>query len=436
MPPGSGPTRSTGSSRSAEPVRFADAVAALDAQGVTRVLEVGPDARAHRAGRRTPTPAALAVPALRRDRDEVATLLDRGRRAVRRPAPTSTGRRVRRRPAPARPAHLPVPAPALWLARDPVATGRRGRPRPRRRPATRCSAPRSTLAGRRRAASSPAALGRPPSPGWPTTPCSAAPCCPGTALVELALAAGERAGAPALDELLLQAPLALPEPRRRSRCGSPSARPTRNGRRPVTIHSRADDGEPWTLHATGVLSAPTPRPPAPTWSLAAVRRRADLPLDGLYDALADAGLRYGPAFQGLRAVWRRGEEVFAEVRPGRLPADGFGVHPALLDAVLHAIGAGGLLPATACGCRSRSAACTVHAAGAGRCGSGSGPERGRHGPARRWPTRPGCRSPSRRLALPAGHRRPAGAGGRGGPPALRRRVDAAGGRRPRCPGSR
>src|SRR5262249_33050207 len=56
--------------------------------------------------------------------------------------------------------------------------------------------------------------------------------------------------------------------------------------------------------------------------------------------LAAGGYGYGPAFRGLRAAWRRGADVYAEVA---VPADtvdpaGFGVHPALLDAVLHAIG--------------------------------------------------------------------------------------------------
>src|SRR5439155_5128656 len=43
----------------------------------------------------------------------------------------------------------------------------------------------------------------------------------------------------------------------------------------------------------------------------------------------------GPAFRGLRAMWRRDSEVFAEVE---LPDDGapYGVHPALFDACLHA----------------------------------------------------------------------------------------------------
>nr|WP_242432715.1 polyketide synthase dehydratase domain-containing protein [Streptomyces sp. Root1310] len=55
--------------------------------------------------------------------------------------------------------------------------------------------------------------------------------------------------------------------------------------------------------------------------------------------MTESGYGYGPVFQGLRAAWRRGEELFAEVA---LPAEeaeaaaGFGIHPALLDAALHA----------------------------------------------------------------------------------------------------
>ena len=62
-------------------------------------------------------------------------------------------------------------------------------------------------------------------------------------------------------------------------------------------------------------------------------------LDGAYDRLAGAGLAYGPAFRGLARAWRLGGEVLAEVT---LPeaeheqAAQFGLHPALLDAALHA----------------------------------------------------------------------------------------------------
>ena len=68
-------------------------------------------------------------------------------------------------------------------------------------------------------------------------------------------------------------------------------------------------------------------------------------VEGVYEGLAGAGLEYGPVFRGLRGVWRRGEEVFAEVALGEfggVGAGSFGLHPALLDAALHAVAVGGL----------------------------------------------------------------------------------------------
>ncbi|MEE1781405.1 polyketide synthase dehydratase domain-containing protein, partial [Streptomyces sp. SP17BM10] len=62
-----------------------------------------------------------------------------------------------------------------------------------------------------------------------------------------------------------------------------------------------------------------------------------LPVDGAYERMAEAGFGYGPVFRGLRAAWRRGDELFAEVAlPEDVETDGFGVHPALLDAAMHA----------------------------------------------------------------------------------------------------
>ncbi|MFJ1767927.1 SDR family NAD(P)-dependent oxidoreductase [Amycolatopsis sp. NPDC088138] len=71
-------------------------------------------------------------------------------------------------------------------------------------------------------------------------------------------------------------------------------------------------------------------------------------LTGWYDELAQRGFEYGPSFQGLRAAWRRGADVYAEVElAGDQYGDAaaFGLHPALLDAALHAIGLG-VLPET------------------------------------------------------------------------------------------
>ena len=81
-------------------------------------------------------------------------------------------------------------------------------------------------------------------------------------------------------------------------------------------------------------STPGPRPcpsQPPAWPPAGAER---VEPEDLRARLAEAGFEYGPAFQGLTAAWRDGEDLFAEVS---LPAEraeearGFGLHPALLD---------------------------------------------------------------------------------------------------------
>ncbi|MEU3723799.1 SDR family NAD(P)-dependent oxidoreductase [Streptomyces sp. NPDC031705] len=161
---------------------------------------------------------------------------------------------------------------------------------------------------------------------------------PGAALVELVLHAGERAGCPALDDLTLEAPLVLPV------TGGVQLQLTvgaaaEDGRRDVTLHSRTDAEDVWLRHASGVVSSGpveagfdlTEWPPPGAEPVAA---------QDLYERMAVAGLEYGPAFQGVRGVWRLGEEVFAEVALADAEAAEvarYGLHPALLDAALHAL---------------------------------------------------------------------------------------------------
>ncbi|MFD7454163.1 SDR family NAD(P)-dependent oxidoreductase [Kitasatospora sp. NPDC059827] len=162
---------------------------------------------------------------------------------------------------------------------------------------------------------------------------------PGTALVELALHAGRQVACAHLEELTLEAPLVLPEQqpvRFQVRVGAPDEA----GRRPVTIHSvrpsaqHAGDG--WTRHATGILAVEGPGHAATTDGSQPWTATLD-PADALYDRLADVGFDYGPAFQGLRAVGRHGNEILAEVAlPRERHDDRFDLHPALLDAALHA----------------------------------------------------------------------------------------------------
>ena len=172
---------------------------------------------------------------------------------------------------------------------------------------------------------------------------------PGAAMVELALHAGDRAGCPRVDQLVLQAPLIVGEH------GGVAVQVVvgaqdESGERPVRIYSRIDgDGadRAWTRHAEGVLSPDPrchPRLRSSTNGHRRARNRSTFPRRTR--SWPSRGYEYGPAFRGLRSVWRRGGEVFVEAAlPEQTKADAsrFGLHPALLDAILHGIGAGGIL---------------------------------------------------------------------------------------------
>ncbi|WP_420834106.1 SDR family NAD(P)-dependent oxidoreductase [Streptomyces yunnanensis] len=172
---------------------------------------------------------------------------------------------------------------------------------------------------------------------------------PATAFLELAVAAGDHVGAARVEDLTLESPLVLPE-RGALRVQVAVGAPDGTGGRPFLIHARPDgaaDQAPWTRHASGTLGGPATQ--LPQTDAGALRQwpppgAVPVPVDAVegagdaYDRLADLGYVYGPAFQGLTALWRKGEDLYAEVR---LPkeqhehAAHFGVHPALLDAVLH-----------------------------------------------------------------------------------------------------
>ncbi|WP_447008427.1 type I polyketide synthase [Saccharothrix isguenensis] len=198
---------------------------------------------------------------------------------------------------------------------------------------------------------------------------------PGAALVELALTAGRQAGCPVVDEIVLEAPLILTDDAARQ-VQVTVAPADEDGRRPVAIYSRPEaagaDGErETTCHARGWLVADAqPSVPFPAaWPPAGARALA---VDSLYPRLAEVGYDYGPLFQGVRAAWRSGEDLYTEVvlpedtggggatsplsrqqnpaspsspTPGSLSGDlgavvrGFALHPALFDATLH----GGLI---------------------------------------------------------------------------------------------
>ncbi|MGA5817704.1 SDR family NAD(P)-dependent oxidoreductase [Kitasatospora sp. NPDC094028] len=158
---------------------------------------------------------------------------------------------------------------------------------------------------------------------------------PGVALVELAIAAGRQVGVPVVDELVLESPLLVQEAvTRQLQIAVGAAGP--DGRRDVTIYSRpegaAGEAEA-TCHARGVLGADAA--PVADWPEQWPPQDAEpLPVEELYTRLADIGYDYGPLFHGVEAVWRDGDETYAEVT---LPEghEGFGIHPALFDSALQ-----------------------------------------------------------------------------------------------------
>ncbi|MEU4878755.1 thioester reductase domain-containing protein [Streptomyces sp. NPDC021608] len=166
---------------------------------------------------------------------------------------------------------------------------------------------------------------------------------PPAAVAELALRAGDESGCSGVADLTTVGALAVPAG------GGVQVQVTvgaaaEDDSRPITVAARPDGDDPaapWTVHATGLLTDPTP-PPAVSLDAWPPPGATPIPLDGFYEGPGTTGPAYGPAFQGLRAVWRRDEELFAEVRlPDDTDVDGFGIHPALLDAALHPLLAAG-----------------------------------------------------------------------------------------------
>ncbi|MFG2631030.1 type I polyketide synthase [Streptomyces sp. NPDC048473] len=360
------------------PVRFADSVAHLGERGAAHYVELGPDgvltglvrdclasvgpapADPHTgdAGGGKRGPAPLVLPTLRGTRPEADTLLDtlaalhahgvpvdwravfagRGGRRVALPMYAFQRRRYWLEPAPGHPPVSPTAEPTHPFLRSYTRTA---------------DDDGLLLSG---------VLSVRDQPWLADHVVAGEILLPATAFVEMALHAGELAGAAVLDELVLTAPLPLPSDGAVALqvkvAGADDA-----GRRTVLCHSRPHNpagDQPWLRNAVGTLSRAqppadrkaaaaetggAPRPHVSWPPEAAMPVHADGPGTGPYERLAAGGLRYGPAFQGMRAAWRHGRELYADValpeaaRAPRAEADGpgFVLHPALLDAALHAL---------------------------------------------------------------------------------------------------
>ncbi|MQY09718.1 type I polyketide synthase [Actinomadura macrotermitis] len=316
-----------------EAVRFADGIRYLEGEGVTRYLEIGPDGVLTGLAQQSveSTDAVLAA-TLRKGRPEARSVLAALARLHSVGVPVGWARMLAG-------TRVDLPTYAFdrqhyWLtdsaaSGDPVSIGLDDAGHPLLGAAVALAGTGGVvLTGRLSAAAQP----------WLADHVVAGTVIfPGTGFVELAVRAGDQVGLPRIEELTLEAPLVLPE--RGGVAVQVVVGPQDGPHRTVEVFSRVDDAPdlPWTRHAAGSLTRGAAAPAAGTgpWPPAGAE---PIPLGGLYPGLAEGGLAYGPVFQGLKAAWRSGGEIFAEaVLPDGAEADAFGLHPALLDAGLHAI---------------------------------------------------------------------------------------------------
>ncbi|MFE9820524.1 type I polyketide synthase, partial [Streptomyces sp. NPDC005773] len=320
-----------------EAVRFADAVSFVASRGVTSFVEIGPDGvLSGMAQQSVDTESAVFVPLVRKGRPEVAsTVMALGRLHV---SGTSVDWARFFEGSGARRVDLPTYAfqrERYWMeteqgGNDPGSFGLGTTGHPLLGAAVALAeADEVVLTGRLSVANQTwiadhGVLG--------------SVLLPGTAFVELAVRAGDEVGCDLLEELTLQAPLVLPEQGGVAIQVAVGAADG-TGRRSVGVYSRADgtDHGPWTRHAEGILAAgaKTPATDLTAWP---PKGATAISVEGAYELLAHRGYGYGPVFQGLKAAWTSGEELYAEVA---LPdsahddAQRFGLHPALLDAAMH-----------------------------------------------------------------------------------------------------
>ncbi|MGH3781462.1 MAG: SDR family NAD(P)-dependent oxidoreductase, partial [Pseudonocardiaceae bacterium] len=171
---------------------------------------------------------------------------------------------------------------------------------------------------------------------------------PGTAFVELAVCAADQVACGFLEELTIETPLIL-----RERGGVVVqivvGAPDEGGRRALAIFSRSDDSVrgdgSWTRHVSGWITPATTTDDETDLTEWPPTNAEAINIDSVYELLAENGHGYGPVFRGLRGVWRRGGEVFAEVAlPDEVVEDAslFRLHPALLDSALHSVVFAGL----------------------------------------------------------------------------------------------
>ncbi|MFI5795872.1 SDR family NAD(P)-dependent oxidoreductase [Streptomyces sp. NPDC051677] len=357
-----------------ETVRFADAVGYLAEAGVTAFVEAGPSASLGAAAEECLGPDADAVFAsvatARTALEALAALHVHGVAVDWRSVYAGSG--ARRRPLPT----YPFQRQRYWLnaVRHPVAG-------PAGHPLMGQPLPDADGPGIRHTA----VLSTARHPWLADHTIGDRVVAPATLFAELACRAIGAPGPVRLAELAFHEPLVLPAAHQpqvpaQMQVQVVAGAPDETGGRPVTVWARPTDATdpttptdplgPWTRHATA-RTAPAEAPTDPhtdppgAWPPPGAEQ---IPVD--YPRLAAQGHRYGPAFRGVTALWRRDGDLFAELAlpPGEAATAGsYTLHPALFDAALHCA----LLAEEPAGGRSREPraplACTgltVYATGA------------------------------------------------------------------------
>ena len=322
------------------PVRFADSARQLQTYGATHFIEVGPGSGLTAAIEQSLSPTeAEVVAVMGKNRPEVAALMGAvgqlfttgvrvdwpavfagsGGRQVELPTYAFQGRRFWSTPA------LTGPADATGLGVDGTAHPLLGAV------VERPDSGGTVLTGR-------ISLGAQP---WLADHLvGGVALFPGAGFVELVIRAADEVGCATIDELVLATPLVV------QRGAGVQVQVVvgpagESGSRAVSVYSRREQSDAeWLLHAEGMLGVVAAEVSVDLSAWPPVGAESVDISDG-YARLAARGYEYGPAFQGLLAIWRRGPELFAEAAiPAEASAqvDGMGIHPALLDAVLHAAG--------------------------------------------------------------------------------------------------
>ncbi|HEY7509196.1 MAG TPA: beta-ketoacyl synthase N-terminal-like domain-containing protein, partial [Vicinamibacteria bacterium] len=326
-----------------EPVRFADGMAALHRLGCRTFLEIGPHPALLGPARACVPEGAAWLPSLRRGRDEWPQMLeslselhvrgvevdwagfdrDYARRKV--VAPRYPFQRERCWYPEAPVAAPPVLAPAPRRGGHPL-LGQRVR-----------SAAAALVFESRLGTAAPAYLADHRKYGTAVLPA--------TACLEMGLAAAAAhwgPGAHAFEDLVVSDPLAFAGDQARTVqvVVTPEGASAASFQL-FSLRGEGGDGASWRLHATGTLrAADAPAAPAAEAPDTVQARCAAIPAGEYYERMAGDGHEYGPSFRGIVEL-RRGEgEALAHVRLAgdAGTAEGYLLHPALLDAALQVVG--------------------------------------------------------------------------------------------------